>query len=209
MNALFLSANNSMHFAWFDDNRVSAGTISNHWKKRSPSRFEIKSFKGKPLKPQDLVSISSNDSLHFAWYWQDKGKCDPQYALWVCQGHSSGNILGARRDWYESALPKGAHRDNLLFITSNNDLHCAWFRKGAELWVGRGPSECLYKTDVYHCLLPPDVSVEHILFMASNNKSHFAFLRNGTYLTGKGRKLERPRAGGSYDLAELRDMLMV
>lgn len=53
------------------------------------------------------------------------------------------------------------------------------------------------------------VKVEHIVFMASNNKSHFAFLRNGAYLRSKGRTPERPRSGGRYDLAELRDMLKV
>ena len=207
MNALFLSANNSMHFAWYDDNRVSVGSISSHWKKRPPYQFDLKPFKGKPLKIQDLLSISSNDSLHFAWYLERIPKGDPNYLLWVCAGPS--NHLGAKHDWYPSQLPRGAHPENLLFITSNNDIHFAWFRKEEELWVGRGTSDNLGNKDVHHCLLPPDVKIEHILYLASNDKEHFAFLRNGAYLAGKSDRLGRVRKGGVYDLAELKDTMKV
>lgn len=203
MNALFLSANNSMHFAWYDDHTVSAGSISNHEEKRPPYRFEINPFKGKPLKIQDLLSISSNDSMHFAWYLERIPKGDPDYVLWVCAGPS--DHLGAKRDWYASQLPRGADPENLLFITSNNALHFAWFKKREELWVGRGPSNHLGKKDVHRCLLPPDVKIEFILYLASNDNGHFAFLKNGTCLAGKSDHLEHARKRGVYDLEELKD----
>ncbi|MBK8493309.1 MAG: hypothetical protein IPL49_21125 [Saprospirales bacterium] len=208
MNALFLSANNGLHFAWYDTQYVSAGTIKDHMAKRPPYPFTIVPLKGKTLGVHDLFGISSNDDMHFAWYMEpDSKKLDSFKYFWVCAGPS--NALGTKRDWYSSALPKGAHRDNLLFITSNNHMHFAWFRKGEELWVGRGVSDNLGKHDIQHCLLPPDVKIGHILYLASDDRQHYAFLRNGLYLTGSSDRLERPRGGSIYDLVELGDFLKV
>jgi hypothetical protein len=206
MQARFLSANNGLHFAWYDTQQVSAGTIADHTAKRPPYPFTIRPLEKKPMRVQDLFSISSNDAMHFAWYLEpDSKQFDSVLTFRVCAGPS--NALGAKRDWYQSFPPKGAHRENLLFITSNNSMHFAWFRKGYELWVGRGTSRNLGQHDVHRCLLPPDVKIEHILFMASTDKKHFAFLRNGTYLAGPSDQLERVDTGGHCDLVELVDDL--
>lgn len=207
MQALFFSANNTMHFAWYDTQEVSAGTSADHDAKGPRQPFTIKPFEGRPLTIRDLVCISSNDALHFAWYIERIPKGDPEYCLWVCAGSSTA--LGADRDWYRSQLPRGADPNNLLFITSNNKMHFAWFKKGTELWVGRGSSEDLDKHDIHRCLLPPAVKTDHILYMASTDKTHFAFLKNGTYLAGNSDKLDRVRTGGVYDLVEMKDILKV
>ena len=203
MQAIYFSANNTMHFAWCDTNEVSAGTTADHEAKRSRQRFTIKPFEGKPMTIEDLVSISSNDAMHFAWHIELTPKGDPDYHLWVCTGPSVA--LGAKRDWYRSRLPRGANPENLRYITSNNNMHFAWFQKGTELWVGRGSSNDLDKHDTHHCILPPEVKIDHILYMASNDKLHFAFLKNGTFLTGSSNKLDHVRPD-VYDLEEMRDI---
>ena len=124
-SARFLSANNAMHFAWLDDNTVVKGDSRDHFSKRSaphttrpgvPYSFGVQAFKKRPMRIKDLVSISSNDSMHFAWYIEPVPKGDPDYFLWVCAGPS--NALGTLRDWYRSSLPRGATPDNLLFMRS-------------------------------------------------------------------------------------------
>lgn len=206
MQAKFLSANNKQHFAWYDTQEVSAGTPQDHDAKRARQPFTIQPFQGKALSINDLFCISSNDTLHFAWYLEpDSKKFDSAASgLWVCAGPSTA--LGTKRDWYPSVLPKGAHRDDLLFITSNNKAHYAWFHKGDALRVGKGSSDNLAKENVVRCEIPPDVKVEHILFMSTDDKQHFAFLKNGAYLVGSSNKLER-NPKGVYDLEELRDVM--
>ena len=210
-SARFLSANNAMHFAWLNDNTVVKGDSTNHYSRRSspqstrpgiPYAFGIQAFKHRPMTIKDLTSISSNDSMHFAWFIERVPKGDPEYLLWACAGPS--NALGATRDWYRSRLPQGATPGNLLFITSNNEMHFAWFRVGNELWVGRGSSDNLGKYDVRRSSLPSGISVGDILFMASNDQMHFAFLRNGTYIAGASNDLDSVRAGVPYDLSRLR-----
>lgn len=206
MQAKFLSANNKFHFAWWDTQEVSAGTPQDHDTKRLRQPFTIIPFQGKALSIKDLLCISSNDTLHFAWYLEpDSKKFDSAASgLWVCAGPSTA--LGAVRDWYPSVLPKGAHRDNLLFITSNNKAHYAWFHKGDALWVGKGSSDNLAKEKPVRCEIPPDVKVGFILFMSTDDKQHFAFLKNGTYLVGSSTKLAHSPQG-VYDLEELRDVM--
>ena len=202
MKAKFLSANSKYHFAWWDTQEVSAGTTRNHDANRPRQPFTIVPFEGKALSINDLFSISSNDTMHFAWYLEpDSKKFDSAASyLWVCAGPSTA--LGAKRNWYPSVLPREARRDNLLFITSNNKAHFAWYQKGDALWVGKGSSDNLAKEKAVRCELPPNVKVGFILFMATDDKKHFAFLKNGTYLTGSSRKLEHvPPA--IYDLEEV------
>ena len=64
--AVFLSANNEMHFAWFDNNTVVKGDSTNHFSRRSapntnrpgvPYAFGIQAFQGKPMRIGDLVRI--------------------------------------------------------------------------------------------------------------------------------------------------------
>ncbi len=205
MEPLFLSADNTKHFAWYDTQEVSFGTREDHDAKSFPRHFVIQPFKGRSIKIQDLASISSNDSLHFAWYIERIPKGDPEYFLWVCAGPITA--LGAKRDWYLSQLPHGANPDNLLWITSNNKMHFAWFKKGPELWVGRGVSEDLDKHDIHRCQLPPDVAIDHILYMASNDKRHYAFLKNSTCLVGSSDKLDHTRPIAKYDLLEMKDLV--
>ena len=209
--AVFLSANNEMHLAWFDNNTVVKGDSTNHFSRRSapntnrpgvPYAFGIQAFQGKPMRIGDLVSISSNDTMHFAWFIQRVPKGDPEFFLWVCAGPS--NAIGVTRDWYRSRLPSGASPSDLLFITSNNDMHFAWFKRGNELWVGRGSSDNLGKHDVKRSPLPSGVRVSDILFMASNDDMHFAFLKNGTYIAGASDNLDSMRRGVRYDLSRLR-----
>ncbi len=200
-HATFFSANNALHFAWYDTQEVSAGTNMDHDAKKPRQRFVIKPFKGKALGIRDLACISSNDSLHFAWHIERIPKGDPDVLLWVCAG--SLYDLGAKRDWYRSQLPPGANPDNLLFITSNNGAHFAWFKKGTELWVGKGPSENLGKQGTRRCALPAEVKIEFILFMATNDKRHYAFLKNGSFLVGNSDKLEHAGSGAMYDLEEV------
>ncbi len=206
MQAKFFSANNKLHFAWWDTQEVSAGTPQDHDAKRPRQPFTIIPFQGKTLSIKDLLCISSNDTLHFAWYLEpDSKKFDSaDSGLWVCAGPSTA--LGAKRDWYPSVLPKEAHRDNLLFITSNNEAHYAWYHKGDALWVGKGSSDNLGKEKPVRCEIPPAIKVEHILFMSTDDKQHFAFLKNGTYLVGSSTKLAHSPQG-VYDLEELRDVM--
>jgi hypothetical protein len=72
--ARFLSANNAMHFAWLNDNTVVKGDSRDHFSKVSspqstrpgiPYAFGIQAFKNRPTKIKDVISISSNDSMHF------------------------------------------------------------------------------------------------------------------------------------------------
>ena len=150
----------------------------------------------------DLASISSNAELHFAWYVQHIPTGDPDFKLWVCAGPSRS--LGTKRSWYQSQLAQGADPDNLLFITSNNDMHFAWFKKGSrELWVSRGTSIDLAKHDVKQSLLPAGITADRIRFMASNDDMHFAFLDNGAYIAGASNKLGSVRSGIAYDMARL------
>ncbi|HRD79199.1 MAG TPA: hypothetical protein PLL53_00470 [Saprospiraceae bacterium] len=206
MQAKFLSANNKYHFAWYDTQEVSAGTPQDHDAKRQRQPFTIQPFQGKALGIKDLLCISSNDTLHFAWYLEHIPKGDPDLILWVCAGPSES--LGARRDWYRSVLLRGANLEDLRFITSNNKAHFAWYQKGDALWVGKGSSDNLAKEKPVRCEIPPDVKVEHILFMSTDDKQHFAFLKNGTYLVGSSTKLARSPQG-VYDLEELKDVMKV
>lgn len=206
MQAKFLSANNKYHFAWYDTQEVSSGTPQDHDAKRPRQRFSIQPFQGKGLTIKDLFCISSNDAMHFAWYFERIPKGDPDHILWVCAGPSES--LGAKRDWYRSVLPRGANPENLRFITSNNKAHFAWFKRGEELWVSKGSSDNLGKEAAVWCQLPPIVKISHILFMSTDDKQHFAFLKNGTYLTGSSRKLEHGPSA-VYDLEEVLDFLKV
>ncbi len=207
MQALFLSTG-KLHYAWYDTHEMSAGTITDHAIKRGLHRFTIKPFKGRPVKVQGLAGISSNSEFHFAWLVERVPKGDPDFFLWACQSVYPWD-LGSKRDWFPSRLPPGAGPDNLRFITSNDKYHYAWFQKGAELWMGKGPIENLGKNGLYRFLLPPDVMVEAILYMSTDNKQHYAFLKNGTYLTGSKDRLDLPRGGSIYDLATLKDLLKV
>lgn len=202
MQAKFLSANNKYHFAWYDTQEVSAGTAHDHDAKRQRQPFTIQPFQGKALTIKDLLCISSNDTMHFAWYLERIPKGDPDHILWVCAGPSES--LGARRDWYRSVLPRGANLEELRFITSNNKAHFAWYQKRDELWVGKGRSDNLAKEKAVRCELPPMVKISHILFMSTDDQQHFAFLKNGTYLTGNSNKLDRALTGGVYDLEEVK-----
>lgn len=208
MQAKFLSTNTKFHFAWWDTQKVSAGTPHDHDAQRPRQPFTIVPFEGKVLSINDLFSISSNDTMHFAWYLEpDSKKFDSlSSGLWVCAGPSTA--LGAKRDWYPSVLPREAGRDNLLFITSNNKAHFAWYQKRDTLWVGKGSSDNLAKEKPVRCEIPPDVKVEHILFMSTDDKQHFAFLKNGTYLVGSSTKLAHSPQG-VYDLEELKDVMKV
>ena len=208
MQAKFLSANNKYHFAWWDAQEVSAGTPHDHAAKRPRQPFTIVPFEKKTLNVNDLFCISSNDTLHFAWYLEPDSKKFDSCAsyLWVCAGPSTA--LGAKRNWYPSVLPREARRDNLLFITSNNKAHFAWYQKGDELWVGKGSSDNLAKEKAVRCSLPPDAKVGFILFMSTNDQHHFAFLKNGTYLVGSSEKLAHSPQG-VYDLEELKDIMKV
>lgn len=207
MRAKFLSANNKLHFAWYDTQEVSAGTPQDHNAKRPRQPFTIQPFQGKALTIKDLLCISSNDTMHFAWYIERIPKGDPEHILWVCAGPSES--LGSKRDWYRSVLPRSASPENLRFITSNNKKHYAWFEKGSELWVGRGSSDNLGKENPVHCETPPEVRVEFILYMASDDKQHYAFLKNGTFLVGTSNKLEHSRGIAVYDLESLADLMKV
>lgn len=206
MQAKFLSANTKFHFAWWDTQEVSAGTPHDHDAQRPRQPFIIIPFERKALSINDLFCISSNDAMHFAWYFERIPKGDPDHILWVCAGPSES--LGAKRDWYRSVLPWGANLEDLRFITSNNKAHFAWYQKGDELWVGKGSSDNLAKEKAVRCEIPPDVKVEHILFMSTDDKQHFAFLKNGTYLVGSSTKLAHSPQG-VYDLEELKDIMKV
>ncbi len=165
--------------------------------------FTIKAFEHKHLKIEDLLSISSNDSMHFAWYFEpDSKKFDsPESGLWVCSGSSTA--LGTKRDWYSSRLPFKARRDNILFITANNSTHFVWYKMEEALWVGRGSSDNLTKYKPVRCGLPKGVKVDHILHVASNDGMHFVFLKKGTYIGGTIQKLDKLRKSIRYDQYQL------
>ena len=111
--ARFLSANNAMHFAWLNDNTVVKGDSRDHFSKvsspqstrpRIPYAFGIQAFKNRPTKIKDVISISSNDSMHFAWLIERVPKGDPEYFLWVCAGPS--NTIGLLEIGIVRAFPK-------------------------------------------------------------------------------------------------------
>ena len=92
LGSLFsLSANDSMHFAWYSDGKVSAGSSNNLSNERDPYNFKLAD--GYSL--DDVVFISSNDSMHFAWYSDGK----------VSAG--SSNDLSNKRAPYNFKLANG------------------------------------------------------------------------------------------------------
>lgn len=207
---LFLSSNNTRHFAWWDNYTVSQGDSTDHVSRKGPYPFKIGDNRAILDK---LFSISSNDEMHFAWRWVEFGDPHkPERYLHVCRGTSdhlcsAGGHSSKIAHKIEVDIPGSFSqtfyepRRYLRFITSNNRFHFAWYLiDGWGLFVSRGPSDDLGREPAKRVKLPAGVQPEDILYMASNDTMHFAFLRNGTYIAGRSDKLDSERSGVPYDL---------
>ncbi len=121
---------NIQHFAWFKDGTVSMGQYSRTPAKisltngRSPYRFVL--APGKTM--EDVLCISSNSDMHFAWYKDGT----------VSAGKSTN--LANERSPYRFVLATGKTINDVICISSNDDMHFAWYKDGT---VSAGSSDNL------------------------------------------------------------------
>lgn len=173
-----ISANDRHHFAYREGTYVTRGTSRDHESTRKFQRGSL--LPGTDF--DDVFDISANDRMHFAWF---KVRNPLGYRLLVSAGPS--NDLDGNRPLYESAIDPDFALDELAFISSNDEMHFAWYRRGDVLYVGAGTSDNLAsrRPDAVRVTLSGRKTARNVVAVTSNDRMHFVYYDDCSYSAGR------------------------
>jgi CubicO group peptidase (beta-lactamase class C family) len=192
-----ISANDRHHFAYREGTYVTRGTSRAHEATRKFQRGSL--IPGADF--DDVFDISANDRMHFAWF---KVRNPLGYRLLVSAGPS--NDLDRTRELYESAIHPDFTLDELAFVSSNDEMHFAWYRRGNDLYVGAGASDDLdsRRPVAVRVTLSGGRTAPNVVAVASNDRMHFVFFDDCTYSAGRSDRpfTEREDVSGDCDVLQ-------
>ena len=187
-----ISANDRHHFAYREGTYVTRGTSRNHEATRKFQRGSI--LPGGDF--DDVFDISANDRMHFAWFKVHNHLGD---RLMVTAGPS--NDLDRTRQLYASAIDPDFTLDQLAFVSSNDEMHFAWYRKNDTLYVGAGASDNLAsrRPIAVRVTLSDGKTARDVVAITSNDRMHFVFYDDCTYSAGRSDRPTTERDNVSWD----------
>ncbi|MBV2360645.1 beta-lactamase family protein [Thalassococcus sp. CAU 1522] len=189
-----LSANDRYHFAYRDGVYVTAGTSDSHRSERSFYRATL----GQGRLWEQVFDISANDRMHFTWF--KDGGAVPR--LRVMAGSSTD--LDRNRDILTSRWDPNFASTQLIFISSNDEMHFGWYRASNFLYVSAGLSHDIAGRRRAQVVTLPDGKVAgDIVAIVSNDRQHFAYYDDCTYSAGSSTNLTRDFTGRQYDCDDL------
>jgi len=190
-----LSANDSYHFAYREGTYVTRGSSRQHDTSRKVQRGTV--IPGSDF--DAIFDISANDRMHFAWYKVNRPN-GPR--LMVSAGAS--NDLDKTRELYTSQIDPRYSLNDLAFVSSNDEMHFAWYIRDGRLLVGAGASDNLAsRRNPATVTLPTGKSARDIVAIVSNDRMHFAYYDDCTYSAGISTDVRSEYSGRAYDCADL------
>ncbi len=190
-----LSANDRYHFAYREGTYVTRGSSRDHDSTRKFQRGTV--IPGSDF--EAIFDISANDRMHFAWYKVNR-PTGPQ--LMVTAGTSID--LDSERELYTSAIDPGYTLEELAFVSSNDEMHFAWYERDDELYVGAGSSYDLgSRRNPQKVTLASGKTARNVVAIVSNDRMHFAFYNDCSYSAGVSDDVRSNFQGRAYDCADL------
>ncbi|MEL7167210.1 MAG: serine hydrolase domain-containing protein [Pseudomonadota bacterium] len=190
-----LSANDRYHFAYREGTYVTRGSSRDHDSSRKFQRGSVM-----PRSDfDDIFDVSANDRMHFAWYKVNR-PAGPQ--LMVTAG-TSGD-LDSERELYTSRIAAGYRLDELAFVSSNDEMHFAWYVRDNDIFVGAGSSANLAsRRHPKRVTLANGKTARDVIAIVSNDRMHFAFYDDCTYSAGVSNDVRSEYQGRTYDCGDL------